>query len=165
MRSVTSQEGYFFRVLDRIITASEYLALFALWMIVFLLLSDVTIRYMFHKTSDWSLDVVQLLQVLFAFAASAPVLRLGEHISMNALPSIVSNDTKRRLDILSNGICTMGSIWMVAITWKTFVRSYQISEAAFGVAMPLYPWKFIVPLGFFLLTLQFFRLFVDNFRN
>jgi len=164
MRSPGSQEMYFFKFVDRIITMAEYVALTALWAMASLLLYDVVMRYVLSRTSDWSLDVVQLVQVTLAYAAAAPVLRSGGHISMEALPSMVSAAAKKWLEILSNGICALGSFWMAAITWKTFVRSYQISEAAYGIALPLYPWKFLVPLCFLLMGLQFFRFFIKHLR-
>lgn len=165
MQPAASQEIYFFRLVDRIITVTEYVALFALWAMASLLMYDVLMRYVLNRTSDWSLDVVQLVQVTLAYAAAAPVLRSGGHISMEALPSMVSAAAKRRLEIISNGICALGSFWMVVITWKTFVRSYQISEAAYGIALPLYPWKFLVPLCFLLMALQFLRFFIKHIRG
>lgn len=164
MRSITSKEPYVFKVVDRIITISEYIAFASLWMITLLILYDVFVRYVFGGTSDWSLDVVQLTQVTLAFAVAAPVLRSGGHISMEVLPSLVSASIKRWLEVASNAICAAGCLWMVAVTWKAFMRSYQISESAFGIALPLYPWKLLAPICFVLLSLQFFRFFAMNLR-
>ena len=161
MQSIASTEPYVFRVVDRIITASEYLALACLWALALLMFYDVIVRYVLGGTSDWSLDVVQLTQAMMAFAVAAPVLRSGGHITMEVLPSMVSAPVKRWLEIISNTICGFGCLWIVVVTWKTSVRSYQISEAAYGVALPIYPWKFLVPVCFLLLSLQFFR-FLSN---
>lgn len=161
MRPMASKEPFIFRVVDRIITVAEYVALFSLWALALLMLYDVTVRYVLGGTSDWSLDVVQLTQALLAFAVAAPVLRSGGHISMEVLPAMASERVRRWLGLASNLICGFGSLWMVAVTWKTFVRSYQISEAAYGIALPIYPWKFLAPVCFLLLSLQFFR-FVNN---
>jgi TRAP-type mannitol/chloroaromatic compound transport system permease small subunit len=54
---------------------------------------------------------------------------------------------------------------MAILSWKTFSRSYQISEAAYGIALPLYPWKFLVPLCFFVLALRFLSSLFDHLRN
>lgn len=165
MRSELTSEHWFFRVLDRIVWISKQVSLLSIWVMALLLFYDVFLRNVLNMTSDWSLDVVQLIQVLLAFSAAAPVLKDGGHINMEALSKIVSSSSRRVLDMISNMICTLGCLWMVALSWRTFARSHQIREAAYGIDIPLYPWKFLVPLCFFVLALQFFRMFVNTLRN
>lgn len=165
MRTDSMSDSVFLRVLDRVVQVSQWIAYLALWVMGGLLLYDVLMRNVLNMTSDWSLDVVQLVQVLLAFAAAAPVLKSGGHISMEALTSISSSSLQRKMRILSNALCVLGCFWMVALSWHTFKRSYQISEQAYGIALPLYPWKFLVPLCFFVLALQFFRALVADFYN
>ncbi|MER1968536.1 TRAP transporter small permease [Castellaniella sp. GW247-6E4] len=164
MQSEPSKEHVFFRWIDKVVSLFETLALLALWAMACLLMYDIILRYVLDRSSDWSLDVVQLVQVTLAFAAAAPVLRIGGHINMEALPALLSAHTRHGLDMLSNGICTLGCLYMVVISWRTFVRSYEMSELAYAVAIPLSPWKLFIVLSFFLLALQFFRSFVGNVR-
>lgn len=164
MQSNPSKENIIFRWVDKAVSLSERLALLALCGMACLLMFDIIVRYIFNRSSDWSLDVVQLVQVTLAFAAATPVLRAGGHINMEALPAMVSPGTKRWLEMLSNGICTAGCLWMVVITWRAFVRSYQISEQAYAVAIPLFPWKFLVVAAFFMLAMQFLRSLVNNIK-
>lgn len=165
MQSDAAVESTFLRVLDRIVQVSQWVAYLALWVMGGLLLYDVLMRNVLNMTSDWSLDVVQLVQVLLAFAAATPVLKSGGHISMEALTSISGKSLQRKMRMLSNALCIFGCFWMVALSWHTFKRSYQISEQAYGIALPLYPWKFLVPLCFLILALQFFRALAVDFHN
>src|SRR5690625_14536 len=98
-----------------------------------LLLYDVLMRNVLNMTSDWSLDVVQLVQVLLAFAAATPVLKSGGHISMEALTSISSKSLQRKMRMLSNALCIFGCFWMVALSWHIFKMSYLISEHTYGI--------------------------------
>ncbi len=142
-------------VIDRIVSVSGFIALVSLGVMFALLLYDVAMRYVFHSPADWVLDVVQLVQVTLAFSAAAPVLRAGGHINMELLPTLVGRRRQRQLELLSNCICVAGCVWMAVLSWRTFSRSYQIGEAAYGIALPVYPWKFLVPLCFAILALQF----------
>jgi len=165
MRSDSAEEHVFFRWVDRVVSLFEYLALLALWGMAFLLLYDIVVRYVLDRSSDWSLDVVQLVQVTLAFAAATPVLRAGGHINMEALPAAVSPRTRLGLEMVANAICVLGCLCMVVVTWRTFVRSYEMSELAYAVAIPLSPWKLFIVVSFFLLALQFFRSFVGNLKD
>jgi TRAP-type C4-dicarboxylate transport system permease small subunit len=163
--SMSSSRSVFRLAIDRITTVFGFVALLALGVMAILLVYDVVMRYVVGRPADWVLDVVQLVQVTLAFTAAAPVLKAGGHINMELLPTLVGPRYQRRLAILSNGICSVGCLWMSILSWKTFSRSYQITEAAYGIALPLYPWKFLLPLCFFVLALEFFASFLEHLRN
>ncbi len=152
-------------IIDRIVDLFAIVALISLAVMAFLLLYDVVMRYVFHSPADWVLDVVQLVQVTLAFSAAAPVLRAGGHINMELLPTLVGRKRQRQLELISNAICSAGCVWMVVLSWRTFSRSYQIGESAYGIALAIYPWKFLVPLCFGVLALQFFSAFRRHLRD
>ena len=163
--SMSSSRSDFGRAIDRITAGFGHVALLALGVMAVLLVYDVVMRYVVGRPADWVLDVVQLVQVTLAFTAAAPVLKAGGHINMELLPTLVGPRYQRRLEILSNGICSAGCLWMTILSWKTFSRSYQIAESAYGIALPLYPWKFLLPLCFFVLALEFFALLLEHLRK
>lgn len=163
--SMSSSRSDFGRAIDRITAVFGHVALLALGVMAVLLVYDVVMRYVVGRPADWVLDVVQLVQVTLAFTAAAPVLKAGGHINMELLPNLVGPRYQRRLEILSNGICSAGCLWMTILSWKTFSRSYQIAESAYGIALPLYPWKFLLPLCFFVLALEFFASLLEHLRK
>lgn len=165
IRSNDSNDSTFTRAIDRIISFFQFVAIVTLCIMALLLIYEVVMRYVFNKPAEWVLDVVQLVQVTLAFAAAAPVLRDGGHINMELMQTLVKKRTQRSLEILSNGICAAGSLWMAVLGWRTFSQSYKISESSYGITLPIYPWKFLVPLCFFVLALQFFALFVKHIQN
>jgi len=151
--------------IDRIVDLFAVVALLSLGVMAVLLLYDVVMRYVFHAPADWVLDVVQLVQVTLAFSAAAPVLRAGGHINMELLPTLVGKRRQRQLELVSNALCAAGCVWMVILSWRTFARSLKIGEAAYGIALPIYPWKFLVPLCFAILALQFIAGFLRHWRE
>ncbi len=165
IRSNESNGGLFTRVIDRIVSLFHVVAIATLCIMALLMIYEVVMRYVFNMPAEWALDVVQLVQVTLAFTAAAPVLRDGGHINMELTQTLVKKQTQRRLEILANGICAAGSVWMAVLSWRTFSQSYKISESSYGITLPIYPWKFLVPLCFFILALQFFAMFVKHIQD
>lgn len=163
--SASSQTGVLSLVVDRITSFFYAIALLMVGVMACLLLYDVVMRYIFNSPVDWVLDIVQLVQVTLAFTAAAPVLRAGKHINMELLSTMAGKRTRRRLELLSNGICAAGSLWMALLGWRTFSQSYRISESSYGITLPLYPWKLLVFVCFSVLFLQFSALFLKHLRN
>lgn len=151
--------------IDRITSFFHFVAMVTISIMACLLIFDVVMRYVFNNPTDWVLDVVQLVQVTLAFAASAPVLRDGGHINMELLQSVISTRMRLVLEMLSNAICAGGSFWMSVLGWRTFTQSYMISESSYGITLPIYPWKFLVPLCFLVLGMQFSGMLITSLCN
>lgn len=152
-------------LMDRLVSFFYLLAKLALAGITLCLTYDVLARFVFRASADWALDLVQLFQVALAFIAAAPVLKMNGHINMEVLSEIVSVRRQHGISIVMCAISMFGSIWVSILAWELFRQSYQISESAFGIALPLYPWKGLVTLCFAVLAIQFFLLMVENFRK
>ena len=119
-----------------------------------LLLFDVLMRFLLNAPVDWTLDITQLIQAALAFISMAYVLKVGGHVNMDAVVSNVSPRWKRRLEIIGHGIVALVSGWMVILSWSFFTKSLAISEQAYGIEIPMAPWKFLVPFGFGIMCLQ-----------
>ncbi len=130
--------------------------------IAILLMYEVFMRYVINKPADWVLDITQLTQAAFAFCAASYVLKIGGHVGMNLVTEFVGKETRRWLAIICNSITTLGCAWMVFLTWGLFEKSYKIREACYGVDLPIYPWKILVPFCFLMLSLQCLALLIDN---
>lgn len=164
-RPAEASNNIFSRVVDRVISILRIISIMTVAIMAVLLLYEVFMRYVFNKPPLWVLDVVQLVQVTLAFIAAAPILKDGGHISMEILPAMLSSAGKRKLELLSNTICAAGSFWMMVLGWRTFSQSYQISESSYGITLPIYPWKFLVPFCFFMLGIQFVGMLINQLKN
>lgn len=164
-RAAESPNNVISRTIDYIISILRAISVLTVGVMAVLLLYEVIMRYVFNKPPLWVLDVVQLVQVTLAFTAAAPILKDGGHISMEVLPTFLNDAARRKLELLSNAICTVGCFWMTALGWRTFSQSYQISESAYGISLPIYPWKFLVPFCFFMLGLQFLSMLINQLRQ
>lgn len=164
-RPAEASNNIFSRIIDRVISVLRVISVVTVGVMAVLLLYEVVMRYVFNKPPLWVLDVVQLVQVTLAFTAAAPILKEGGHINMEVLPAMLDSAGRRKLEMLSNAICTAGCFWMVALGWRTFSQSYRIAESSYGITLPIYPWKFLVPFCFFMLGLQFFGMLINQIRN
>jgi len=163
-RSTDTPSTAISRCIDSAISFFHYVAMFTLGAMALLMGYDIVMRFVFNRPVEWVLDVVQLVQVTLAFIAAAPVLREGGHINMELLQTSLGPRGQRRIGILSDGICAAGSLWMAVLGWRTFSQSYRIAESSYGISLPIYPWKFLVPLCFFVLALQFFAALLKHFQ-
>jgi len=131
--------------------------------VILLLLSyDVIMRYVFRRPADWVLDVTQLAQATLAFVSASYVLKVGGHVNMNMVTEYLSNQWRRRFAIAASLITVLGSAWMAILSWSLFSRSLRIREAAYGIDIPLYPWKLLVSFCFALLAIQAFAMLIEN---
>lgn len=164
VRPVEASNNIFSRVVDRVISILRIISIMTVGTMAVLLVYEVIMRYVFNKPPLWVLDVVQLVQVTLAFTAAAPILKEGGHINMEILPSLLGRAARRRLEFMSNIICAVGSFWVVTLSWRTFTQSYRIAESSYGITLPIYPWKFLVPFCFFMLGIQFLGMAVNQLR-
>lgn len=130
-----------------------------------LLFFDVFMRFVMNSPVDWVLDISSLLQAALALLSAAYVLKVGGHVNMNLLTEFISNIWRRRLRITSYSIAALGCAWMTYLTWNLFYKSLMIKEAMYSITLPLYPFKFLVPLCFVLLTLQSLGLLWNAIRT
>lgn len=119
-----------------------------------ILIYDVFMRFVLNDPVDWSLDITQLLQAAIAFLSAAFVLKIGGHINMSAVVSILPLKWQRRMRMIAYTITGFTCGWMALLSWSLFTKSLAISEKSFGVNIPLAPWKFLVSFGFGVMCLQ-----------
>lgn len=131
--------------------------------VITLLLSyDVVMRFVFNVSADWVLDATQLVQAALAFLGASYVLKTGGHVSMNMVTEFLSNEWRRRFAIVASIVTMLGSAWMAFLSWNLFARSFAIRESAYGIDIPLYPWKILVSVCFVLLAIQALAMLIEN---
>jgi TRAP-type C4-dicarboxylate transport system permease small subunit len=119
-----------------------------------LLIYDVFMRFVFNNPVDLTLDITELLQAAIAFLAASYVLKIGGHVNMSAVVSVLGPRWERRLKIITSTITALTSAWMSFMSWSLFTKSMAISEKSYGIEIPLAPWKLLVSLGFGVMCLQ-----------
>jgi TRAP-type mannitol/chloroaromatic compound transport system permease small subunit len=139
--------------------ASTLLGKIAAWAVVALtiLISwEVFSRYALNNPHAWVLDVQIMLYGALFMLAGAYTLAKNGHVRGDVLYGFLQPRTQATLDLILYIIFFMPGI--IALTYAGWIyanESLAINEKTFSaVPLPLYPFKFVIPLAGFMLLLQ-----------
>ena len=138
---------------------STWLGQFFAWSIVLLTLSisgEVFSRYVLGKPHAWMLDVqIMLYGVLFMMAGAYTLSKNG-HVRGDVLSGFSPPRTQATLDLVLYLLFFLpGVVAMTWAGWSFFMESLAIREQTFNAdPIPLYPFKFFIPLAGAILLLQ-----------
>ena len=129
------------------------------WLIILLtclIAWEVFSRYVLNTPHDWALDAqIQMYGTLFMLAGAYTLAKNG-HVRGDVLYGFFRPRTQATLDLILYVLFFLPGI--VALTWAgwTFAQeSLAIREQTFSAdALPLYPFKFIIPIAGGALLLQ-----------
>ncbi len=129
------------------------------WLIVALtclIAWEVFSRYVLNTPHDWALDAqIQMYGTLFMLAGAYTLSKNG-HVRGDVLYGFFEPRTQAWIDLILYVLFFLPGI--VALTWAgwTFAQeSIAIRESTFSATpLPLYPFKFMIPLAGLMLLLQ-----------
>jgi TRAP-type mannitol/chloroaromatic compound transport system permease small subunit len=131
------------------------------WLIVALtalITWEVYSRYVLNKPHAWALDVQIMLYGTLFMMAGAYTLAKNGHVRGDVLYGFFEPRTQATIDLILYILFFIPGI--VALTyagWNFAAESAAIREQTFSAdALPIYPFKFGIPLAGFLLLLQGF---------
>ena len=143
-------------IVDRL---STWLGQFFAWLIVALTLMiswEVFSRYALNNPHDWALDAQIMMYGTLFMMAGAYTLAKNGHVRGDVLYGFFRPRTQATLDLILYVLFFLPGI--VALTWAGWVfatESAAIRESTFSATpLPLYPFKFGIPLAGAMLLLQ-----------
>lgn len=129
------------------------------WTVVLLTLLiawEVFSRYALNKPHAWVLDAQIMLYGALFMTAGAYTLSKNGHVRGDVLYGFFRPRTQAFIDLVLYIIFFLPGV--IAMTWAGWIyagESLAIREQTFSAdPLPLYPFKFIIPLAGFLLLLQ-----------
>ncbi len=138
---------------------STWLGQFFAWLIVGLTLMitwEVFSRYALNSPHDWALDAQIMMYGTLFMMAGAYTLAKNGHVRGDVLYGFFRPRTQATLDLILYVLFFLPGI--VALTWAgwTFANeSLAIRESTFSATpLPLYPFKFAIPVAGGMLLLQ-----------
>lgn len=139
--------------------ASTWIGQTFAWMILLLtcLISwEVYSRYVLNNPHDWALDAQIMMYGTLFMMAGAYTLAKNGHVRGDVLYGFFEPRTQARVDLVLYVLFFLPGIF--ALTWAgwSFAQdSVAIRESTFSATpLPLYPFKFIIPLAGFMLLMQ-----------
>jgi TRAP-type C4-dicarboxylate transport system permease small subunit len=147
------------KVFDRVLDVMAVMAGVVLVFICGAVCYTIFMRFIFNQTTIWITQTTEYGLLWIVFLATAWLLREGGHITTDIIYSTLSDGAKRRLDIvmfLAGAVaCAICLYYSVAYTYDSIVNHVTDVRA---VTVPKADIFFIIPVGFFLLTVQFLRM-------
>ncbi len=153
MKAVTEVSNTFDRVLTILAVMVGILLIFA-WLSVVL---EVVMRYFLNRPQSWVHEISEDILVWVTFLGAAWLLKEEGHVKMDLLVNRVSLRTQSLLNIITSSLCVI--IWLV-LTWysgQVVWRSLQEGLLTFQLEIPRVTYLAVMPIGAFLLFIQFLR--------
>lgn len=129
------------------------------WSVVLLSLLigwEVFMRYVLNNPHAWVLDAQIMLYGTLFMTAGAYTLSKNGHVRGDVLYGFLKPRTQATIDLVLYLLFFLPGI--IALTWAGWIyanESLSIREQTFSAdALPLYPFKFVIPLAGALLLLQ-----------
>ena len=146
----------FSRLVDAL---NERIGLVANWLVLIacaISAANALMRYGFSLSSNAWLEIQWYLFAGIVMLGAACTLRRNEHVRVDVFYSRYSERARLWLDLLGGLFFLLPMTVIIGwLSWPLFINSYEIGEVS-GNAGGLLRWpvKILIPLGFFLLTLQ-----------
>ncbi|MFH1034651.1 MAG: TRAP transporter small permease subunit [Pseudomonadota bacterium] len=116
---------------------------------------EVVARYFFDCPTIWASELSSMIFGVFILLGGAYTLRQGGHVNMDIVYSRFSPKGRALLDIITFLLFLVFVGVLLWKGWETSWRSLKLLEHdSTEWGPPLYPFKFMLPLGALLLLLQ-----------
>jgi C4-dicarboxylate transporter DctQ subunit len=153
----------FWEVFDKLLDVMAVLAGIILIFICAAVCYTIGMRYLFNKTTIWLIQTTEYGLCWIVFLATTWLLREGGHITTDIIYGHIHGKTKRWLDIImfimAGCACAIMFYYGAEHSYESITRNVTDVRA---VTVPKWTVFGIVPIGFLLLTLQFFRMAWDR---
>ena len=119
--------------------------------------TNAVLRYGLDMSNNWPLELQWYFFAAAVMLGASYTLKRNEHVRVDLIYSYVSDRTRIWIDLFGLILFLMPACLLFAwLSWTTlFYPSWLVSEHSLNAGgLPRYPIKFIVPFGFFMLSLQ-----------
>ena len=146
----------FRRVVDRIDDVLMVIGCLMLFGLMFVVVGDVVLRYLFNAPLQWSYEVISsyLMPGLFFFAASH-TLKAHAHVAVDILHNYVSRHTRYVLEALVSVLAAPVFLLCTVVSARnTWADLETAATSTSGLALPTWTISVMLPIGFGMLTLR-----------
>ena len=160
------KKRFFNKVFDGVLGGFASLSGILLVYVMFSVTLDVVLRYFFNRPQFWVGELAEYSLLYITFAGTAWVLKRDSHVKIDILNTILSPRHVCILNFISNIIgvfvCSVLTYYGTKVTWDHFERGmYNPTLMEF----PKGPLLLIIPVGTFLLLIEFIRRTLKNFEE
>jgi C4-dicarboxylate transporter DctQ subunit len=127
---------------------------------------DVLLRYSIGLTWPPLFEISEYSLLWITFLSAAWIMKIGGHIRVDLVLNRLSPKRRVITDITTTIICVIIFAVMIWYTIKVTLQDYQIGFTYPSVLRPpKWPIEIIIPIGYFLLFIQFSRIVYGRLKN
>jgi TRAP-type C4-dicarboxylate transport system permease small subunit len=144
------------RVIDRIDDVLMVIGCLMLFALMFVVVGDVVLRYLFNAPLQWSYEVISsyLMPGLFFFAASH-TLKAHAHVAVDIVHNYVGRRSRYVLEALVSVLAAPVFLLCAVVSARNTLDDLQTAASSTsGLALPTWTVSVMLPLGFGMLTLR-----------
>jgi len=149
------------RVFDRIIGFLAFLSGVVIILIITIVVVEVVVRKLaagWMPGFFWVIEIVEYLLLFGTFLAAAWLLKGENHVKMDLILNWLNPTTQSIINVITSILCSIVCLviacYGVMSVWDFFQSGYEISTVVRPLKWPLVS---VIPLGFFMLFIQFLR--------
>jgi len=110
-------------ILEHVLTITAYIAALATLLMMFLIVWEVGLRYVFHSPSKWISDfVTEFLIIHITMLPAAWILLQGGHVNVDLVVFLLGNKQRRFMNVITN---SLGLIYSLVLTWQGWVHLWR----------------------------------------
>jgi TRAP-type mannitol/chloroaromatic compound transport system permease small subunit len=143
---------FFNKLLSFFAIVSGFLIVFVIITVSFEMIS----RHLFSLASVWVVELVEYSLLYITFLSTAWLLRNDGHVKMDVFYLQLNKKVQHVFSLISKSICAMACFILTIYGVKSVITSYEMAyKTATELELPQYIILMVIPLGFFLLFLEF----------
>lgn len=151
---------------DRINNFAVFLAGILVVLAMSITCAEILMRYFLSRPILWATEVTEYSLLFITFLASAWLLGKDGHVRMDLLVNSLNPKARSFAELLASimgAICSLAFFWYGAkVTWANFQQHAVIPS---NLEPPFYLILAIIPIGSFLLLIQFLRRAYGDFER
>jgi TRAP-type C4-dicarboxylate transport system permease small subunit len=129
---------------------------FATLLITLVVVFDVGGRSFFNSPFHSGVEIAELLMIVLVFFGLAAAQQQRQNYAIDLVSRHLPMSVQRVLEFLGYLFCLGVVVLLAWLCSKQAISSFERGEAGFGiVAFPLWPARFLLALGLWLLAVQF----------
>lgn len=136
----------------------NFIASIGLLFIVGSISYNVIARSFFNQSAGWTVEVSEYLMIVICFFTIGWILKIGGHVKVDLLTSVVNRKWRLILQMISNSLGFVSSLIISYYALLIVVDHMNRNVVLLKILeVPKHWVLFPIMLGFFLLAIQFFR--------
>ncbi len=153
-------------VFDKVVDIAFYVAAFLILGVALIVGYEVLMRRVFNAPTSWVLQSAGFALAFITFFSVTKILKEDGHTRMTV---VIENLPRKPVAILNFFTAAISTVVCALLTWRTALSTYQGYDWGLvireGYEIPQYWVWWVMPFGFFLLTIQFIKMTVRYRRE